>query len=54
MGYSVAQVTRWWERYRAAGLDELKQFWEHPTVLLHLTGYPWWVQALPPNISSFP
>jgi transposase len=23
VGYSLAQVTRWWERYRAAGLDEL-------------------------------
>lgn len=23
VGYSLAQLTRWWERYRAAGLDEL-------------------------------
>jgi transposase len=23
VGYSLAQVTRWWERYRAAGLAEL-------------------------------
>ena len=33
-------------------IDELQQFWENPTVLLHLTGYPWWVEALESNISS--
>jgi transposase len=33
-------------------IDELQQFWEHPTVLLRLTGYPWWVEAVKTNISS--
>ena len=33
-------------------IDELQQFWENPTVLLHLTGYPWWVEAVASNISS--
>jgi transposase len=33
-------------------IDQLQQFWEHPTVLLHLTGYPWWVEAAKTNISS--
>jgi len=33
-------------------IDELQQFWEHPTVLLNLTGYPWWVDAIESNISS--
>jgi hypothetical protein len=33
-------------------IDELQQFWEQPTVLLHLTGYPWWVEAIEMNISS--
>jgi len=33
-------------------IDELQQFWEHPTVLLQLTGYPWWVEAVDSNISS--
>jgi transposase len=32
-------------------IDELKQFWEHPSVLLSLTGYPWWVEALENMIS---
>jgi hypothetical protein len=27
-------------------INELQQFWERPTVLLQLTGYPWWVQAI--------
>ncbi len=35
-------------------IDQLQQFWEHPTVLLHLTGYPWWVEAVNANISSSP
>ncbi len=33
-------------------IDELQQFWEDPTVLLHLTAYPWWVEAVESNISS--
>lgn len=33
-------------------ITELEQFWERPTVLLHLTAYPWWVEAVPLNISS--
>jgi hypothetical protein len=33
-------------------IDELQQFWEHPTVLLRLTAYPWWVEAIESNISS--
>ena len=33
-------------------IDELQQFWEHPTVLLQLTSYPWWVEAVNSNISS--
>ena len=33
-------------------IDELQQFWEHPSVLLSLTGYPWWVEAIKHNISS--
>ena len=40
------------EELQDALIDELKQFWEHPRVLLHLTGYPWWLEALTPNISS--
>ncbi len=35
-------------------IDELQQFWEHPTVLLQLTGYPWWVEAVNTNMSSPP
>jgi transposase len=27
-------------------INELQQFWEHPTELLQLTGHPWWVEAL--------
>ena len=27
-------------------IDELQLFWEHPTVLLQLTGYPWWVEVI--------
>ena len=27
-------------------IDELQLFWEQPTVLLQLTGYPWWVEAI--------
>lgn len=42
------------EELQDALIDELKLFWENPTVLLHLTGYPWWLQALPSNISSSP
>ncbi len=33
-------------------INELQQFWERPTVLLQLTGYPWWVQAIESNIST--
>jgi hypothetical protein len=33
-------------------IDQLQQFWEHPTVLLQLTGYPWWVEAVNSNIAS--
>jgi transposase len=33
-------------------IDELQQFWEHPTALLQLTGYPWWVEAIENTISS--
>jgi transposase len=33
-------------------IEELEQFWEQPTVLLSLTGYPWWVEAVKTNISS--
>jgi transposase len=33
-------------------INELQQFWERPTVLLQLTGYPWWVEAIESNISS--
>jgi hypothetical protein len=40
------------DEWQNALLDELQQFWEHPTVLLHLTGYPWWVEAVNTNISS--
>jgi transposase len=32
-------------------INELQQFWEHPTVLLQLTGSPWWVEAIESNIS---
>ena len=35
-------------------IDELQQFWEHPRVLLSLTSYPWWVEAVNSNISSSP
>jgi hypothetical protein len=33
-------------------IEELELFWEQPTVLLSLTGYPWWVEAVKTNISS--
>jgi transposase len=42
------------EALQQALSDELHLFWDHPTVLLHLTGYPWWVNALQTNISSSP
>ena len=29
-----------------ARISELQQFWEHPTILLQLTGYPWRVEAV--------
>jgi transposase len=32
-------------------IDALQQFWEHPTVLMQLTGYPWWVEAVNTNLS---
>jgi len=31
-------------------IDELQQFRDHPTILLKLTGYPWWVEAVQTNI----
>jgi transposase len=40
------------DEWQDALIDELEQCWEHPTVLLHLTGYPWWIQAVTTNISS--
>jgi transposase len=40
------------DQLQNALIDELQQFWEHPTVLLQLTGYPWWVEAVNSNISS--
>ena len=40
------------DELQSAFIDELQQFWEHPTVLLQLTGYPWWVEAIESNISS--
>lgn len=42
------------QELQEALIDELQQFWEHPSVLLHLTGYPWWLQSFPSNISSSP
>jgi hypothetical protein len=33
-------------------IDELQQFWEHPSAWLQLTGYPWWVEAIENTISS--
>jgi transposase len=35
-------------------IEELQLFWEQPTVLLSLTGYPWWVEAVKTNMSSSP
>jgi transposase len=40
------------DELQQALITELELFWEHPTVLLHLTAYPWWVEAAPLNISS--
>jgi transposase len=34
------------EALRDALLQILQQWWSQPALLLHLTGYPWWVQAL--------
>ena len=34
------------DEWQNALIDELEQFWEQPTVLLHLTGSPWWVEAV--------
>ena len=31
---------------QAALMDELQVFWERPTVLLHLTSYPWWREGI--------
>ncbi|HEX4922271.1 MAG TPA: transposase, partial [Candidatus Bathyarchaeia archaeon] len=33
-------------------IAELQQFWEQPTVVLQLTGYPWWVEAVNSNMPS--
>jgi transposase len=33
-------------------IDALQRFWEHPTVLLQLTGYPWWIEAVETTLSS--
>jgi transposase len=33
-------------------IDALQQFWEHPTVLMQITGYPWWIEAVKTNVSS--
>ena len=27
-------------------IDALQHFWEHPTVLMQLTGSPWWIEAV--------
>lgn len=32
-------------------IDALQLFWEHPTVLMQLTGYPWWIEAVNANLS---
>jgi transposase len=34
------------EALREALLQILHQWWSQPALLMHLTGYPWWVQAL--------
>lgn len=33
-------------------IDALQHFWEHPTVLLQLTGYPWWIEAVDSTLAS--
>ena len=33
-------------------IDALQHFWEHPTVLMQLTGYPWWIEAVETTLSS--
>ena len=40
------------DELQSALIDELQQFWEQPTVLLHLTAYPWWGEAIESNVSS--
>ncbi len=39
------------DELQQALIKELEQFWEQPTVLLHLTAYPWWSKALQLNMS---
>ena len=32
-------------------IDALQHFWEHATVLMQLTGYPWWIEAVKTTLS---
>jgi transposase len=40
------------DELQQALITQLELFWEQPTVLLHLTAYPWWVEAVQLNLSS--
>lgn len=40
------------DELQTALIDALQHFWEHPTVLMQLTGYPWWIEAVETTLSS--
>jgi len=35
-------------------MEELQKFWANPTILLHLTNYPWWVEGTQAVLSLSP
>ena len=39
------------DELQVALIEELHLFWEHPTVLLSLTGYLWWREGVQANLS---
>jgi putative transposase len=39
---------------QAALVEELQKFWANPTILLHLTNYPWWVEGTQAILSLSP
>jgi hypothetical protein len=33
------------DAFQTVLMEELQKFWANPTILLHLTNYPWWVEG---------